>query len=101
VPHIYRGDTLQIPMTATSPSGTPIDFTGSTVEFELNFPTPITQSTSGVVIDTSVLGSINVTVDKSLTLVPPTVYKCSLSVIFADGTRKTYYSLNMVVEGVT
>jgi len=96
----YRGNTLPIPMTATDPSGVPIDFTGATVEFRLNFPVRITEATTGVTIDRTTRGSINVTVDDSLTLVPPRVYACSLTVTFLNGTRITYYSIDILIKAV-
>jgi hypothetical protein len=87
-------------MTATDPTGTPINFTGAAIEFNLDFPIPITQATTGVTIDTSTLGSINVTVDESLTFVPPRTYPCSLTVTFPSGPRLTYYAIGVLVMAV-
>lgn len=97
---VFRGDTLVIPMYSKSPSGVPTDFTGAEIKFTLATQPPITESTPGVTIDRATLGSINITIDKSLTLVPPKTYGVSLRAIYADGKEKTLYSLNVRVVGV-
>lgn len=100
---IYQGDTFFLPVTMTSPSGAPIDLTGSTIQFSFGKSKNIvTEVSNGVTVtrnDTQ--GQITVTINAATMMnnFPIGMYGAWLRIIYPNGTVATELSLTKTING--
>jgi lipopolysaccharide export system protein LptA len=100
---IYEGDTFVMPVTIASPSGVPIDLTGSTIDFCFgtsgNYVTEMSDGVSVIRDDTQGKVEIEINADTMEAKYPKGRYSVWVKITYTNGRRDTEISLTQTING--